>query len=831
VTALWHAESPAAALQLLSSDLSGLSAGEVERRQRVYGRNEVTSEEPESVLQELLESLGEPLQLLLVAVGVLSAVFGELRDAIAIFVIIAAVAAVETLSELRAARALEALEHLAAPTARVRRDGMVRVVAADQLVPGDIVLAEVGDVIPADCRVLTATGLAVDESMLTGETVTATKGVAAVDEATPLPDRAPMLYSGTAIVSGQTQALVVAIGASTVLGDLGKLVAHERQPRTPLQRSMNELARVILVVAVAVSILVPVVGLLRGQALTPMLLSGLTLAFATIPEELPFLVVLLLALGGRRLADRHALVRRLRAGETLGGVTVIVTDKTGTLTENRLELVQIVGDRARTLDTAARTRSADDGDELRDPLDLALAEALSGASRPTGRSGASFPFDPQRKLMSRVWHDAGACAIYSKGAPEAVVARCALTTNERAQWLDRVSQLASDGQRVIAFATRTADSTPAKAMEAEADLTMVGLVAFEDPLRDGVPEAVAELSRAGVSTIVVTGDHPGTAVAIARRAGLDASVVSLGSELAGLVDAALAARLTDGAVIARCTPHDKLRIVRTLQARGEVVAVTGDGVNDAPALRAADVGIAMGARGTDLARAAADVILTDDAYPTIAVAIEGGRAIISQLRRAVAFYLGAKVALVVTMFVPLALGMPAPFSPVQIVLLELFMDLGASIAFVSEPVAPSAMRRPPRDPARRFLDPAELRAIAIVAATLSVGVLGSFLAADRGYGLAEAPAVAFAAWLAGHAAVAWALRARPWLPLRDNLAFPLWAGAAMITAAVIAGTGIAPEVGLAPLTGLGWALAAAGALTAATLSAMARVATGIGADL
>ena len=335
----------------------------------------------------------------------------------------------------------------------------------------------------------------------------------------------------------------------------------------------------------------------------------------------------------------------------------------------------------------------------------------------------------------------------------------------------------------------------------ETDLAFVGLAAFHDPLRAGVGDAVAELADAGVRTIVVSGDHPETVVATAREAGVHCSeVLHGGAPLDALTDDELAERLRGEAVIARATPEDKLRLVRILQDRGESVAVTGDGVNDAPALAAANVGIAMGARGTDLAREASDLVLVDDAYPTIVSAVEGGRALASQLRRAVAFYLGAKVGLVVVIAVPLLLGLPAPFHPVHIVILELFMDVGASIAFVSEPSAPDAMDHPPRDPARRFLDDTQLSAIALTAAALTAAVLPTFLLVHSRWGTDMAIAAAVAGWLTANTAVAWTLRAQPRLAWRRNIAFPAWALIALASAAVLSLTAAGATLGVDPLT-------------------------------
>ena len=434
-----------------------------------------------------------------------------------------------------------------------------------------------------------------------------------------------------------------------------------------------------------------------------------------------------------------------------------------------------------------------------DPVDRALVEAAG--ERASSERLARYPFDPLRKRESAVWRDPDGAWVAAKGAPEAVLDACAMTETERASVLARVAQLAGDGLRVIAVAERHDAAVPRDAAHAEHELTFVGLAAFRDPLRPGVRDAVAELARAGVRTIVVSGDHPETVAAAAREAGVHGpAVMHGGAPLAALDDDELAERLRGEAVIARATPEDKLRLVRVLQDRGEAVAVTGDGVNDAPALAAANVGIAMGARGTDLAREASDLVLVDDAYPTIVGAVAGGRGLASQLRRAVAFYLGAKIALVVVVAVPLVLGLPAPFHPVHIVILELFMDVGASVAFVSEPPAPGAMDHPPRDPARRFLDDTQLSAIVLTAVALTAAVLPAFLIVHERWGIDMAIAAAVAGWLVANVAIAWSLRARPGLSWRRNVAFPAWALVAVASAAVLSLTPAGATLGVDPLT-------------------------------
>jgi Ca2+-transporting ATPase len=812
-----YAEPPVVVWERVGSRPSGLRPEEVAQRETAALRTE--RGKTVAVFGEIVESVLEPLQLLLVVVGVLSAIFGELRDTIAIFSVIVLVSAVEAISEVRAKRALQALRDLSAHNALVRRAGVAVPVPLGALVVGDVLLVEAGSLVAADARVVEADGLAVDESRLTGEPVAAAKGPEPVNTDAPLAERSSVLHAGTAVLGGAGEGVVVALGDETEIGRLGRLVAQAKEPPTPLQGAMAELARVALIIAVTACVLVPLLGVLRGQPVREMLLDGLTLAFATIPEELPILVTVLVALGGLRMAQHGVLLRRLRAAEAVGAMTVLLADKTGTLTENRLVIERIDGDRERVLAVAVAAHGAA---AAQDPVDHALVEA---AGQPVGTERlARYPFDPVRRRESTVWREPDGAWVAVKGAPEAVLAACAMSDTEQALVLARVARLADDGLRIIAVADRRVACAPSDAAAAETELEFAGLAAFRDPLRTGVGDAVAELAHAGVRTIVVSGDHPETVAAAAREAGVHApEVLRGGAPLDALDDDELAARLRGEAVIARATPEDKLRLVRILQDRGEAVAVTGDGVNDAPALAAANVGIAMGARGTDLAREASDLVLVDDAYPTIVAAVAGGRGLASQLRRAVAFYLGAKIALVVVIAVPLALGLPAPFHPVHIVVLELFMDLGASVAFVSEPTPPGTMDRPPRDPASRFLDRTQLSAIALTAAALTVAVLPAFLIIHARSGADMGIAAAVAGWLIANVAIAWSLRARPGLPWRRNIAFPAWALVALVAAFILSLTQAGATLGVKPLTAYAVGITAGVAAIGVAIAAAGRV--------
>ena len=449
-----HAEPPAVVWERTGSRPGGLTPEEVAQRRTAAVRTERGN--TSAVLGEIVESVVEPLQLLLVVVGVLSAIFGELRDAIAIFSVIVLVSAVEAISEVRAKRALQALRELSAPNALVRRAGVAVAVPVGALVVGDVLLVEAGSVVAADARVVEADGLATDESRLTGEPVAAAKGPEPVDADAPLAERSSVLHAGTAVVAGAGEGVVVALGDETEIGRLGRLVAQAKEPPTPLQGAMAELARAALIVAVTACVLVPLLGVLRGQPPREMLLDGLTLAFATIPEELPILVTVLVALGGLRMAQHGVLLRRLRAAEAVGAMTVLLADKTGTLTENRLLIERIDGDRERVLAAAAAAHGAA---AAQDPVDRALVEA---AGEPASSERlARYPFDPVRRRESAVWRDPGGAWVAVKGAPEAVLDACAMSETERASVLARVARLADDGLRIIAVAERRVACAPA----------------------------------------------------------------------------------------------------------------------------------------------------------------------------------------------------------------------------------------------------------------------------------------------------------------------------------------------------------------------------------
>jgi P-type Ca2+ transporter type 2C len=832
----WHVQSTAETATALASDATrGLSPGEAAERATRFGKNRLAERRREPWWEEVFESLTEPLVLLLVAVGVLYAIFGEIEDAVTIFVVIVAVAGVEVANEMRAKRAIGALRTLSAPSATVLRAGLPVQIATTDLVPGDVVLLQPGDRVPADLRLVEAVALRVDESGLTGESVPVYKEEQAIlSLQTELADRRNLAFSGTLVTAGKGRGMVVGTGKDTELGRITGLMASAREPRTPLQQHMRELSGWLVWLALGFSILVPVLGVLvAGRPIQEMLLTGLTLAFATIPEELPILITIVLGIGAYQLAKQNGIVKHLRAAETLGSVSVVGTDKTGTLTENRMRVAEMVVDgtaqpfattngltanRRRLLEIgilASDAQVSQAGGQVHltgDPTDTALLDAAEASG--VGTLGVrravhiieEFPFDNARKCLSVAYEHSEQRWLAVKGAPESVLAACTrirvdehtvnLDSDQRQAVHDSAEAMAARGLRVLAFAERFLPPTvPLLGLEVEQDLTFVGLVGLEDPPRPEAPAAIAQMQQAGVRVLMLTGDHPATAREIAGRTGIDASRVVRGRDLEGLSEEAIASLLQEVSVFARITPEHKLRLVRALQAQGKVVAVTGDGVNDAPALREAAIGVAMGRSGTDVAREAADLVLADDNFATVTAAVRSGRTLYANLRKAIRYYLAVKVALVSASLVAVLAQLPVPFEPVQIILMELFMDLGAATTFVVERPEDDLMARPPRDPRQPFMDRTMQAGILAGGLTLAAAVLVTYLWTwSRGYGPEVARTGAFAAWMIGHLALAAHMRQERQPLLRTNLVanrpFLLWAGAVLLV--VLLGTNLAP---------------------------------------
>ena len=721
---------PADSLQADQREPYGLSDEQAQERRLADGPNELQSSKPRGIASIAVAVAQEPMFVLLIAAGSLYLLMGKLGDALMLLGFVFVVMGITIVQERRTEHALEALRDLTSPRALVIRAGRRLRIAGRDVVRGDILSIAEGDRIPADAVIRRNMNLNVDESLLTGESVPVRK-LAAPDIhmlQRPGGDNLGSLFAGTLATSGQAIAEVLATGARTELGKIGGALQRIGPETTPLQKETGRVVRVLAVAGlIACAVVVIVYSLTRGadwRAWKEGLLAGISLAMAVIPEEFPVILTVFLALGAWRLSRHRVLTRRMPAIETLGAATVLCVDKTGTLTENQMTLKLLVTEAASVaivpggsalaasheilLHTAALASKPDPFD----PMERAVHEAsrlLATKDSSVSREWSltrEYPLTAELLVVAHAWqqHAAGTVVIASKGAPEAIAQLCGLSGARRARFDARVRDLAAQGLRVLGVARGEIASAPLPADQRELTLEFLGLIAFEDPLRSTVPAAVAECCAAGIRVVMITGDYPETARSVARQAGFTAAdqLIS-GPELELMSEAELAVRIRTTQIFARVVPEQKLRIVMALKANGEVVAMTGDGVNDAPALKAAHIGIAMGGRGTDVAREAAALVLLDDDFTSIVTAVRLGRRIYDNIRKAIIFTLAVHVPIAGLSMVPVFIpGWPLLLAPVHIMFLELVIDPSCSLIFEAEESESNVMRRPPRDARARL---------------------------------------------------------------------------------------------------------------------------------
>jgi Ca2+-transporting ATPase len=814
----------------------GLTDQEAAKRLNQYGKNSLVEEKEIRFLGILREEITEPMILLLIAIGVLYSILGSLTDALTIIIIIIVLVLAEVWNEYRAKRSISSLRQLAPPTALVLRNGQPIEAQTAFLVPGDILLLKVGQRVPADARILEAFGLEVDESSLTGESFPAAKDATAVlSSETRITDQTNMLFTGTIITQGRAKAIVVSTGLRTELGRVAGITKAAKEPKTALQLAMKQLSKTLVWVALFFAILIPVLSYIRGLQPSPAeaVLYGLSLAFVVIPEELPIIITMVLGVGSYTLSRKGAIVKRLRAAETLGTVTVIATDKTGTITENKMRVehfyfdgaVRSTGEFGENEKAALRTAllasdAIRDNAVLGNPMAQAILQRLEQdhinlqALSKDWVLKDELSFDVNRKLASYVYQFGSAQIALSSGAPEKILQnsdRILLRGEEvplndatRVEVFSAIAQMAHTGERLLAFGYHRLSADSAKE-NIEKALVFVGIIGFIDPPRKEVKSAIRACQEAGIKVIMITGDHPETAKAISIQVGINSSKVLTGSEIAKMSDANLKEALKKTYVFARATPEDKLRLIQLLKENGEVVAVTGDGINDAPALKEAHIGIAMGIRGTDVAKEAASMILTDDNFATIEIAVKEGRKLFGNLRKGVRYYLACKVALVSIFLIPIILGIPLPFAPIQIIILELFMDLAASATFVAEPEEIGTMQKPPITPKEKFLNKTILRTLFLGALSLFIAVTATFLFAwYTTSDITYARTIAFATWMFGHIFLALNFRSErePLIKegLLSNKVMLLWA--LLVTITLIVGTSLPPVQAAIQITSL-----------------------------
>jgi P-type Ca2+ transporter type 2C len=760
----------------------GLSNKQVEEFRDQFGRNQLEDTGATSLVTLLWESIKTPMMLLLLTIAGISLILRQLREAVVMLFVVAMYVGVHLLNKARSDRTMARLREVQAPKTAVLRDGERKEIPVEELVVGDILPLQAGSRVPADARLLSTAGLLVNEAALTGESAPVQKdAVAKIKPDTHLAERYTAIFAGTTVIDGQGTAIVMAVGGDSELGRVARLSTRADTEPTPLQKEMNDMARTLAFVALGVSLLIPLVGLLQGFDFQQMILTWLSLTFLMVPGQPPIIISMALALASLELARKKVIVRRLHGAETLGSVNVVLSDKTGTITENKMTLSGVIlpdGKLHEWNDSQGRT------DELwqqffryalpaipehaNDPTDLALENAANtkeGFQQETsGRLVSQHGFARSNQYRSLEYQKDSRNYLYVTGRPEWVMEHSnrkqtisgtkEWTKKERQDLYKKIEDQAEQGKRITAYGYREGNSSDKE----PSDLIFVGAAIISDPIRPEVKDAVRQLSDAGVLTVMVTGDIPQTAAFIAREIGISGDNVLTGNDLEGKSEKEIEAMVQSSHAFARATPEQKLRLVEAFKRLGQTVAVTGDGINDAPALHTAHVGIAMGQKGTDVAKEAADLILTDNNFAHLTDGVAIGRKAYDNFRKGITYYLSAKAILLSIFMIPLLVGVPFPLAPIQIIFTELLMDLASSTIFVTEEAEPDIMKRKPRKRGR-FLSPMVARRIFRNMVGLSLTILVVYFGSlSIGYSLDSARTAAFATWLLGHIVLAMILK-------------------------------------------------------------------------
>lgn len=790
---LWHKLTIGQVISDFQSDLdNGLTQAEVNRRLQEHGFNELEAKQGRTIWQMFFAQFKDFMVLVLLVASIVSLFVGEVADALIIITIVILNALLGVYQEARAEKSLEALKRMAAPTSKVLRDGKQETVPSRLLVPGDIINLEAGDYVPADIRLLQSFNLKIEEASFTGESVPAEKDIKAIDQDVPLGDRKNMSFMTTIVTYGRGKGIVVATGMRTEIGKIAEMLQQYQEQNTPLQRKLEEFGKILGIGSLAICGVVFAIGLLRGEPLLDMFMTSVSLAVAAIPEGLPSVVTIVLALGMQRMIKKNAVVKKLHAVETLGSTTVICSDKTGTLTQNQMtvttvyagdKLYSVTGDgytpegsfsadgsvvqpeqqldlqlllKGSALCNDARLQQNEDSvwRIVGDPTEgaLVVAAAKAGYTRKQLESDyprfQEIPFDSTRKMMTTINEYDRRVLAFVKGAPDILLSRCTsimrdgilqpLTDSDRKNIATKNQAMAGLALRVLAVACREFPDVPQQATSQliETNLTFLGLLGMIDPPRSEARDAVAVCKNAGIRAIMITGDHKDTALAIAKNLGIseENGRALTGAELDVLSKEKLRQVVKETSVFARVSPENKVAIVTALQENSEIAAMTGDGVNDAPALKKADIGIAMGITGTDVAKETADMVLTDDNFASIVAAVEEGRVIFSNIRKFVFFLLSCNIAEILIIFTTMLLGWPIPLLPIQLLWLNLVTDAFPALALGMEKKEPDIMKVKPRNPQEPLLDKQMKLRIAVQSTVLALAVIGAFRFALSYYG-------------------------------------------------------------------------------------------------
>jgi len=804
----WYQQSPEEVAKSLDTSLTaGLSSESAQSKLETFGPNELKEQEGKSFLQKLIAQFSDFLILILIAAALISVFVGEAKDAIVIMSIVIVNALLGLYQEGKAEKALEALKKMASPTAKVLRDGSPQEISSSQLVPGDLVILETGDIIPADLRLVESSNLKVEEASLTGESVPVEKRAQETySEEVSLGDRHNMAYMSTIITYGRGKGIVVETAEGTEIGKIAAMIQTFEEEPTPLQKKLNQLGKVLGMTTIAVCVAVFGIGLLQGREVLEMFMISISLAVAAIPEGLPAIVTIVLAIGMNKMVERNAIVKKLLAVETLGATSVICTDKTGTLTQNEMTVVKVLADNKLidvegtgyepvgdfklegstittkessglklllTIAALANDAKLDNSSGMYriigDPTEGALVTLAGKAGIDSAELNHMYkrieeiPFDSERKMMT-TFHDMPndeGVSSFTKGAPDIIIGRCnriildgrvrEFTPELKSEVLKVNSDLSRAALRVLAFAFKEYASLPADPSpdKNESDMIFVGLTGMIDPPRPEARDAIALCKKAGVNAIMITGDYKETAFAIAKDLGMadTEDQAMMGEKLDGMSDEELQEVVKNTKVFARVSPEHKVRIVSALRANGDIVAMTGDGVNDALAIKKADIGVSMGITGTDVAKNTAEMILTDDNFASIVAAVEEGRIIFSNIKKFVYFLLSCNIGEILLVFTSILMNLPVPLLPIQLLWLNLVTDSFPALALGVEKGEPDIMNQPPRNPDEAILDRRMLVGVTFQAIAVAAASLSAYLLALRMYGLEnieEARTITFA---------------------------------------------------------------------------------------